>query len=208
MDQNGNGHNKKIKFQKLWSDWKCRNLFGFKISLPNFEISLEKSQSFCKKMYHLIKTFKYLPKISQHKLHFLSPASQLSDLFLSVLLSTLYKLAAFPELLFCSVELLIHCQWATASQRAEMNRSLFCYFLNSRKALYIPLMRDTASRSSLSTVTGAKFHSWSLLPSTTTLKWHALYLTASSPCLPPSQKNKAFRNRRLTFTLLSIFIHI
>lgn len=201
-----NGHNKQIKFQKLWSDWKRRNLFGFKISLPNFEVSLQKSQSFCKKIYHLSKTFKYLPKISQHKLHFLSPASRpySSQFYYPPSINLQFSQCCCSAVLSSS---------STASEQEHAGGQRwtdlsFCYVLNSRRAPYIPLTRDTTSCSSPSTVPGAKLHSQSPQPTTSTLKWRTLYLTKSSPCLPPPQKNKAFWNRRLNFTLLSIFIRI
>lgn len=89
---------------------------------------------------------------------------------------------AFPDLLLCSVKLHIPCQQAAARRRAEVNRSLLCYFLTSRRALYIPLTRDTVSPSSPSTVTGAKFLE-TPLPTASTLKRRTLYLTTSSPCL-------------------------
>lgn len=41
-----------------------------------------------------------------------------------------------------------------------------------------------------------------------TPKWHTPYLNYNFPLPPCSQKNKAFWNRRLTFILLSIYIHI
>lgn len=72
----------------------------------------------------------------------------------------------------------------------------------------IPLGKDTTSRSSLRAVTGAKFQPWSPLPTTSTPKWHTPYLNYIFPLPPHSQKNKAFWSRRLTFILLSIFIHI
>jgi len=106
MDENGNGHNKQIKFQKLWSGWNRRNLFGFKISLPNFEISLQKSQSSHKKKYHLSKTFVYSPKSWQHELRFLLPASRLSALVLPALPPALSN-PAVPELMLCPVQLLV-----------------------------------------------------------------------------------------------------
>lgn len=89
-----------------------------------------------------------------------------------------------------------------------MNRPLFCYFLNPRRAPYISLGRDTTSCSSLSAVTGKTFQSWSPLPTIGTPKWHIPYLNYNFPLPPCSQKNKAFWNRRLTFILLSIYIHI
>lgn len=84
-----------------------------------------------------------------------------------------------------------------------MNRPLLCYFLNPRRALCIPLGRDTTSCSSLSALTGT-----TILPTSSTPKWHTPYLNYIFPLLPCSQKNKAFLNRRLTFILLSVFIHI
>lgn len=59
--------------------------------------------------------------------------------------------------------------------------------------------------SSLSTVTGVKFCSRRPLPTTSSLKWHTVF---DNICPLPSlsHKNKAFLNRRLTSTLLSVFI--
>lgn len=72
----------------------------------------------------------------------------------------------------------------------------------------IPLGRNTTSRSSPSADTGTTFQPWSPLPTASTPKWHTPYLNYIFPLPPCSQKNKAFWNRRLTFILLSVFIHI
>lgn len=115
-----------------------RNMFGFRISLPNIAISLQKSPTFWKKNNHSPKNMssKYLPEVLQHELRCVSPASQCC--------SSQLCCPPWVKLLSQGCCPTPHSPPASNS-KAQVNTSLFLSFLNFRRALCIPLTGSKAS---------------------------------------------------------------
>lgn len=130
-------------------------------------------------MYHHLKTFKFLPKVSQQKfpLSCLSAFRPVPPSFVVYPLKT----CCFPRAagLLCRAPHLL----PVTKSKPETRRELY-YFLNSKRALYILTNQRHNLPLQLQYSHGSKVSF--LEPSfiTSVLQWHTLFLTTSSPCLP------------------------